>query len=71
MAYIKVGEKENIEKAIRRFKKKVEDEGILKEYKDRQYFKKPSVIKREKHKEAMRKIKIKAKQDEKKLSYGR
>lgn len=71
MAYVKVGERENIERAIKRFKKKVDDEGILKEYKDRRYFKKPSVIKREKRKESIRKIQLKARQDIKRRDRGR
>ena len=71
MAYVKVGENENLERAIKRFKKKVDDEGILKEYRERQYFKKPSVIKREKRKEAVRKAQLKQRQDEKKFEKGR
>ena len=47
MAYVKAREDETIESLIRRFKKKVDGEKILKEYKDRQYFKKPSLIKNE------------------------
>jgi len=65
MATVKVGEHENLEKAIRRFKKKVEDEGILKEYKERQYYIKPSAQRREKKKNAIRKYQLKAKQDAK------
>jgi small subunit ribosomal protein S21 len=58
MAYVVVRENENLERAIKRFKKKVDDEGILKEYRDRQYFKKPSVVKREKKKDAIRKAQL-------------
>jgi len=65
MATVKVGEHENIEKAIRRFKKKVEDEGVLKEYKERRYYIKPSAKRREKKKNAIRKYQLKAKQDAK------
>jgi small subunit ribosomal protein S21 len=71
MAFVKIGENENLERALKRFKKKVDDEGILKEYKDRQYFRKPSVIKREKKKEAIRKTQLKQRQDEKNFSKGR
>jgi small subunit ribosomal protein S21 len=39
-------ESENIDRAIRRFKKKYERSGILKEVKKRAYFTKPSVKKR-------------------------
>jgi len=39
---------DSIEKLLRKFKKRVQGTGVLEEYKDRQYFKKPSTIKREK-----------------------
>ena len=58
MAFIEVRKNENLESALRRFKKKLDTEGTLKTYKDNQYFRKPSVIKREKIKEAQRKRKI-------------
>lgn len=58
MAYVEVRKNESLESAIRRWKKKLDMEGTLKTYKDKQYFKKPSVIKREKQKEAERKKKI-------------
>jgi len=43
---INLGDNEPIDKALRRFKKKYERSGILKEYKKRTFFVKPSVIKR-------------------------
>jgi len=43
---ITVQENENIDKALKRFKKKYERSGILKEYKKRTFFVKPSVEKR-------------------------
>lgn len=46
MVGIVVLENENIDRAIRRFKKKYERSGILKEVKKRAYFTKPSVKKR-------------------------
>jgi len=52
---ITVGENESIDKALRRFKKKYERSGVLKEYKKRTFFVKPSVKKRmEKMKAARR-----------------
>ena len=39
-------ENENIDKALKRFKKKYERSGILKEYKKRTFFVKPSIEKR-------------------------
>ena len=41
----------NLEKAMRVLKKKVQKEGIVKEIKRRQFYMKPSEIKREKSKE--------------------
>jgi small subunit ribosomal protein S21 len=43
---ITIGENENIDKALKRFKKKYERSGILKEYKKRTFFVKPSIKKR-------------------------
>ena len=53
MIGINVQENENIDKALKRFKKKYERSGVLKEYKKRTYFVKPSIEKR------MEKIKAK------------
>lgn len=46
MVGISIQENENIDKALRRFKKKYERSGVLKEYKKRTFFLKPSVRKR-------------------------
>jgi len=40
----------NLEQAMRVLKRKVQKEGIVKELRDRQYYTKPSAIKREKKK---------------------
>ncbi|OQX29800.1 MAG: 30S ribosomal protein S21 [Spirochaeta sp. LUC14_002_19_P3] len=55
MAYIKVNDDEPVEKAIKRFKRMVEKEGIIREYKKREYFEKPSTIKNRKRKAMERK----------------
>ena len=55
MAHIILRENENLEAAVKRFSRKVDDEKILKEYRERQYFVKPSKKKREKIKAARRK----------------
>ena len=47
----------NLEMAMRVLKKKVLKAGIIKEYRDRQYYKKPSEIKREKKKEGIKNYK--------------
>ena len=65
-----VGENESLESAIRRFKKMVDDEGIIKTYRDKQYFVKPSVTRRLKEKEAKRKERQRQAITEKKLNYA-
>ena len=56
MAQVFVDETENLEKAIKRFKRMVEKEGIIREYKKREYFEKPSTIKNRKNKALRRKL---------------
>ncbi len=51
---IVVQENEPIDRAIKRFKKKYERSGVLKEFKKRTYFTKPSVKKRMKKVKAIR-----------------
>jgi small subunit ribosomal protein S21 len=55
IAYIRLDEGENLEKAIKRFKRMVEKEGIIREWKKREYFEKPSTIKNRKKKSLERK----------------
>ena len=47
MIIMKVQEGENIERALKKFKRKYERTGVLKELRRRQYFTKPSIAKRE------------------------
>ncbi|MCL1817851.1 MAG: 30S ribosomal protein S21 [Spirochaetaceae bacterium] len=56
MAYIRLDEGENLEKAIKRFKRMVEKEGIIREWKKREYFEKPSTINNRKKKSLARKM---------------
>ena len=56
MASIIVDENENLEKAIKRFKRMVEKEGIIREYKKREYYEKPSTILNRKNKTLQRKL---------------
>ncbi|TVR34123.1 MAG: 30S ribosomal protein S21 [Spirochaetaceae bacterium] len=56
MAYIRVDDSEPLEKAIKRFKRMVEKEGIIREWKKREYFEKPSTIKNRKRKSMERKL---------------
>ncbi len=55
MANIEVYDDENLEKALKRFKRKVEKEGIIREFKNRQYFQKPSAKRHEQKKNRRRK----------------
>lgn len=54
MVGIIIGDNESIDRAIKRFKKKYERSGILKEVKKRSFFVKPSVKKRMKLAKAIR-----------------
>ncbi|MEG0297854.1 MAG: 30S ribosomal protein S21 [Clostridium sp.] len=58
MSEIKVGENETLENALRRFKKKCANSGVLSEVRKREHYEKPSV-KRKKKSEAARKRKFK------------
>lgn len=69
MATIIVGESENLEKALKRFKRMTENEGIVKEYKDRRYFTKPSAELRQKKTSLARKLLIKRKKAVRKSAY--
>jgi len=55
----------NLEQAMRVLKRKVQKEGLIKELRERQYYKKPSEIKQEKKKEAIKNWKKKQKKLEK------
>jgi small subunit ribosomal protein S21 len=56
MLIVNVKENESVEKALKRFKKKFEKTGVLRELRDRQQFTKPSVRNR------MQRIKARYKQ---------
>jgi small subunit ribosomal protein S21 len=51
---VEVKKDESFESALRRFKKKIEQEGILREVRDRKHYEKPSERKRKKAKEGKR-----------------
>ena len=53
MIIVPVKEGENIEKALKKFKRKFERTGIVKELRSRQAFEKPSVTNRKKMKKAV------------------
>jgi len=60
-------EDEQLESLLRRFKKKVDDEGIIKEFRERQYFIKPSAKRHIIKKKAIRKNKVDQKERMSKL----
>lgn len=54
MLGVEVKDNESVDRAINRFKKMITRSRILNEYKDRQQFNKPSVLRREAMKKAVR-----------------
>ncbi|HOX19181.1 MAG: 30S ribosomal protein S21 [Spirochaetia bacterium] len=56
MSQIIVDESESLEKAIKRFKRLVEKEGIIREWKKREFYEKPSTIRNRKEKALARKL---------------
>lgn len=66
MATIQVEETESLEKAIKKFKRMVEKEGIIREYKKREYFVKPSATNHQKKTTLERKLLNKRRRGEKK-----
>lgn len=56
MVNIRVREGESIEDAIRRFKRECERNGVMQEIKKREFYRAPSVVRKEKLAEAKRKI---------------
>tara|TARA_E500000178_G_C16600741_1_gene564543 strand:- start:108 stop:317 length:210 start_codon:yes stop_codon:yes gene_type:complete len=61
--------KGNLEKAMRVLKKKVQKEGIIKDLRAKQYYEKPSEIKRRKKKEGIKNFKKKMKKLEQLRGY--
>lgn len=56
MAHIVIDDNESLEKAIKRFKRMIEKEGIIREFKKREYYEKPSTILNRKKKSFQRKL---------------
>jgi small subunit ribosomal protein S21 len=56
LAHIIVDENETLEKSIKKFKRMVEREGIIREFKKREYYEKPSTILNRKKKAIQRKL---------------
>ncbi|NQT95077.1 MAG: 30S ribosomal protein S21 [Candidatus Omnitrophica bacterium] len=55
MPRVSVRDNEPLERALRRFKKKIEREGTIKQVRARKHYEKPSVKKRRKQREARKK----------------
>lgn len=58
MAEVHARKNENLEKLLRRFNNMVDEEKIIKTYRDKQYYEKPSDARRRKVKEVQHKQKI-------------
>ena len=56
MVFVKVRDNESIEEALRRFKRECERNGILKEIKRREHYLTPSVKRKLKQQETLRKL---------------
>lgn len=54
MSEVRLGENESIESALRRFKKKIQEAGILSEVKRRERYEKPGVRRKRKAEAAQR-----------------
>ncbi len=63
MIIVPIKEGENIERALKRFKRKFERTGVVKELRRRKQFDKPSVIKREKMQHAVYVQQLQSKED--------
>lgn len=57
---VKVGDNESLDRALRRLKKKIEREGILKILKQRKHYEKPSEIKRRQKRNSAKKKTLQA-----------
>lgn len=66
MATIIVDDSENLERAIKRFKRMVEKEGIVREFKKREYYVKPSATLHQKRTTLERKLLNKKRKSERK-----
>lgn len=58
MIYVNVKENESLDRALKKFKKKFEKTGVVKELRERQSFTKPCIKKRQQNIRAAYKLKI-------------
>jgi small subunit ribosomal protein S21 len=72
MIQVIVGDDEQLDSALKRFKKQVEREGLLKEFRRREYFEKPSALEHQHIREIVHKRKRKLmKVKSRRPNYGR
>ncbi len=64
MIIVPIKEGENIERALKKFKRKFEKTGVVRELRERQAYKKPSVKNREVHQKAVYIQKLRQEMDE-------
>ena len=63
MIVVQVKDGENIERALKKFKRKFEKTGVIKEVRERQAYTKPSMRRREEKKRAIYRQKLKEKSE--------
>lgn len=63
MIVVQVKDGENIERALKKFKRKFEKTGVMREVRERQAYTKPSMKKREEKKRAIYRQKLKERQE--------
>jgi small subunit ribosomal protein S21 len=63
MIVVEIKDGENIERALKKFKRKFEKTGIMKEVRERQAYTKPSIKKREIKKRAIYRQKLRERQE--------
>ena len=56
MSVVKVDKDESLDKALRRFKRKIQRDGVLRDLRDREFYEKHSQRKRKKQLKALKKI---------------
>ena len=61
MSIVRVGENENIDSALRRFKRKCSRDGIIGDLRKKEHYEKPSVRKKKKSEHLERKFQMKIK----------
>ena len=69
MAYVTIDDSEHLEKALQRFKRQVEKEGIIREWKKKEFYEKPSTVLNRKNKALRRKLMKKTRRSRDSKSY--